>query len=350
MLIALIMAGGSGSRFWPMSTEEKPKQFLSLVNDKTMIQDTVDRLKSLIDIEHIFVCTCNKYENLVREQLPDLPKRNIVIEPFARNTAPCILLSTLYIKQIYGDANVIVLPSDHKINVETEFLNILSDANTYLENNCEAIITIGIKPDRPETGYGYIKYGKVLNKVKTHEFKKVIKFVEKPNQEKANQYLTDDHYLWNAGMFIFNVNFMINEFNRNSKKCYELLTSLPKIDDSKYTIVLEEQYKKCDSVSIDYAIMEKSNNICVVPADFEWDDIGSWKSLERYIVKDENNNIIKGNTKIINSKYNIIYGNNKRIILLDVDNIFCIDVNDTLIIGKRDSISEVYKLRSKYEL
>lgn len=345
-LAILVLAGGKGTRFWPMSTEDKPKQFLSLVDDKTMIQATVDRLRPMVSIDHIFICTGSQYVSLVKEQLPELPERNIIVEPVGRNTAPCILLSSLYIEQIYGDSHIVVLPSDHMINNEEEFLSVLASADTFLDTHKKSIITIGISPNRPETGYGYINYGESIEDVNNHSVKKVIKFVEKPKLKKAKEYLEDGHYLWNAGMFMFNAAFMINEFNKYYES-YTLLSSLPSIDDSSYLDRLNETYKECEAISIDYAIMEKSPNIYVIPCDFGWDDIGSWKALERYMPKDTLQNIIKGNVNTVNSTNNIIYGNDKEIILLDVDEIFCIDTGHKIVIGKRDSLSKVHELRGK---
>lgn len=346
MLNVLIMAGGRGTRFWPMSTNERPKQFLNLIDDKTMIQKTVDRLGPLVDLDHIFICTGKQYVPLVKEQLPELPERNIIIEPIGRNTAPCILLSTLYINQIYQDSHIVVLPSDHMINDEFEFLNILSTGDAFLNDKKESIITIGITPNRPETGYGYINYDEEITSLNNHKIMNVNRFVEKPNLIKAQEYLDDGHYLWNAGMFMFDAKSIINEF-----KCYyssyDLLVSLPAISDEDYYIQLENNYGKCEAISIDYAIMEKSNHICVIPSDFGWDDIGSWKSLERYIPSDDSGNVIRGNVRLLESANNIIYGNNKEIILLDIDDIFCIDTGEKIVVGKKDSLSKVHELRGK---
>lgn len=346
MLVALIMAGGSGTRFWPISTEKKPKQFLNLIDERTMIQATVERLEPLIDINHIFVCTGQQYVGLVKKQLPNLPKKNIIVEPIARNTAPCILLSILYIRQIYKECKVVVLPSDHKINDEKEYLSVLSSGNQFLDKYKESIVTIGVTPDRAETGYGYIKYGEVVSVINNHNIEKVNRFVEKPNLDKALEYLDSGHYLWNAGMFMFDVNFMINEFKKHYSS-YKLLSLLPSIDDNCYYEKLKKIYENCEAISIDYAIMEKSKKIYVISASFGWDDIGSWKALERYISKDKYGNILKGNVKICNSKNSIIYGNNKEILLIDIDDIFCIDTDDRIILGKKNSLSKVHKLRGR---
>ncbi len=342
MFCALIMAGGKGTRFWPKSTEDMPKQFLNLIGEKTMIQLTYDRLLEVIPKERIFVVTCKKYKTLVEKQLENIPDRNIIIEPEGRNTAPCILLATLYIKQIYKDAVVAVLPSDHAIKDTHEFCNILNYANEYVEKeNKKAIVTIGITPNRPETGYGYIKFENSDTKVL-----KVEKFVEKPNIEKAIEYLNSGMYLWNAGMFIFDVNNMLKELEANYSG-YTILKDLPKIEESNYNDELSKVYSECEAISIDYAVMEKSKNIYVIPGNFGWDDIGTWNSLERYIKKDENENILNGKVLTFNSKNNIVYSGDKEIILLDADNIFCIDTDDVLVIGNRNTINKVHELRKQ---
>lgn len=339
---ALIMAGGKGTRFWPKSTEEKPKQFISLIEERTMIQLTVDRMKKMLPIKNIFVATGEKYINLVKEQLPDLPNKNIIVEPVGKNTAPCILLACLYIKQIYKNSNIIVLPSDHLIKNEKIFLEKLKEANEFIHDNKEAIITIGITPNRPETEYGYIKIEtRDINK----KIIKVEKFVEKPDYETANKYLETKQYLWNAGMFIFNTNYMLEELKINFNNTYKILEKLPKIKDENYKKVLNEIYQDCESISIDYAVMEKSKNIYVIPSDFGWDDIGSWHSLERYIKSDKNNNTGKGNIEFSNSKNCVIYGDNKKIILIDVEDLFVIEGNDTIIISKKESINKAKEFR-----
>ena len=339
----LIMAGGKGTRFWPKSTEEKPKQFINLIEDRTMIQLTVDRVRNIVPIEKIFVATGEKYIDLVKEQIPDIPNKNIIVEPVGRNTAPCILLASLYIKQIYNDCNIAVLPSDHLIKNEKLFLDTLKTANHFVKDNKESIVTIGITPDRPETGYGYIKYDKIDKK----NVVKVDRFVEKPDFEKAKQYLDSKEYLWNAGMFIFNIDYMLKELENNYSETYELLQQLPSIYDENYNKILKEIYPKSESISIDYAVMEKSKNIYVIPSDFGWDDIGTWKSLERYIKEDENKNYIKGQASTYNSSNNILYSENKKIVVIGLDNIFCVESDNMIVIGPKDHMEELVKYREK---
>lgn len=344
---ALIMAGGKGTRFWPKSTEDKPKQFLNLVGSKTMIQETFERINRKIPSTQIFVVTCQKYKKLVMEQLPYLSEKNIILEPVGRNTASCILLASIYIKQIFNNATIAVFPSDHIISNVDEFINILDTANNYVEANKKAIVTIGIKPNRPETGYGYIKCSGEKDYLNNMNIIKVEKFVEKPNLETAKTYLDEGNYLWNAGMFIFDCDFMIGELKKNLEKSYNLLINLPTINSENYYIELEKAYEQCEAISIDYAVMEKSNDIYVIPSEFGWDDIGTWKSLQRYIKPDAASNIIKGNVKTYNSSNNVIYAGNKKVMLIDIDNIFLIESDDVIIVGNKEDLGNVHSYRNE---
>ena len=342
MLCAVIMAGGIGSRFWPQSTEDKPKQFLKLLGEHTMIQMTYARMNRIIPEENIFVVTNSRYVDLVKEQLPNIKDINIITEPCSKNTAPCILLSTLYIKNLHGEANIVCVSSDSYIGNEDKFLENIKLANEFVNQEKEAIVTLGITPTRPETGYGYIKYEKG-NKVPN----KVIKFVEKPDIELAIKYLESKEYLWNAGMFIFNSTSMLHELDINLHNEYDLLKDLPKYGDKKYNEFLEENYPKCTKISIDYAVMEKSSHVYAIPSDIGWDDVGSWNSLERYTKKDSLGNIIKGDVKTIDSHNNIIYGQGKKIILVNMDGLFCIDSDDAIIIGKKEDLNSVHLLKEE---
>lgn len=344
---ALIMAGGKGTRFWPKSTENKPKQFLKLVGNKTMIQETYERINRKVPSTQIFVVTCEKYKKLVMEQLPYISEKNIILEPVGKNTAPCILLASIYIKQIYNNANIAVFPSDHIILNVDEFINILDAAYNFVEANKKAIVTIGIKPDRPETGYGYIKCLDKNDYLNNMNIIKVEKFIEKPDLETAKKYLDEGKYLWNAGMFIFNCDFMLVELKKNLEKSYNLLMNLPSISSKDYYTELKKAYVKCEAISIDYAVMEKSDDIYVIPSEFGWDDIGTWKSLQRYIKPDNESNVIKGDVKIYNSSNNIIYAGDKKVMLIDIDDIFLIDSDDVIVVGKKKSLSNVNSFRDE---
>lgn len=327
MLCALIMAGGKGTRFWPLSTEKKPKQFLNLVGEYTMIQMTVERILPIIPIERIFVCTGTKYVSYVNEQLPNLPQRNIIVEPEGRNTAPCIALSSMIIKKYYKDASILVLPSDHLIEKEDDFRDIILKGKEFLDKNENSIITLGIQPNRPETGYGYIKIND-----STDDIKKVEKFVEKPNEEKAKEYLSEGNYLWNSGMFLWKVNHIIDEIKRCIPNTYEALHDLEKVENENLQDFINEKYSKTDSISIDYAVLEKSEKIYVIPSDIGWDDIGTWKAVERYKEKDLNDNIVTENVNVIKSKSNMIVNNQKKVVLIGIEDVMTLETEDTIYI------------------
>ena len=328
MLCSLIMAGGKGTRFWPLSTEEKPKQFLNLVGEYTMIQMTVNRILPIIPMERIFVCTGKKYVNYIREQLPGLPEGNIIIEPEGRNTAPCIALSSMIIKKYYKDASILVLPSDHLIEKENEFREIVIEGNEFLNNHTDSIITLGIEPNRAETGYGYIKVSNEDNR----EIKKVERFVEKPDEETAEKYIEDGNYLWNSGMFLWKADFIINEIKRCIPNTYEALNNLENIDTKLLQEYINENYKKTDNISIDYAVLEKGEKIYVIPSNIGWDDIGTWKAVERYKEKDLNDNIAAENVNIIKSKSNMIVNNQKRVVLIGIDDVMALETEDSIFI------------------
>lgn len=346
MINVLIMAGGKGTRFWPLSTEEKPKQFLNLIGDKTMIQLTVDRISQLCSIDHIYVCTSHDYVDLLKNQLPELPEKNIIIEPDGRNTAPCILLSTLYIQNIYGDSKIIVLPADHLIENNKEFIRVLTDACEFLKQRKNGIITLGIKPTRPETGYGYIKKkNKILHTANSYIYK-VERFVEKPNIELAKEYMDSGSYYWNAGMFIYNSKDMLELYKKYYEHGFDVLINLDFNADS-YFDNLKECYKQCQSISVDYAIMENCKDLYVIPCDFGWDDIGSWNAITRYCDKDDNGNILKGNAKSYKAQNNIIVSENNEVILVDCEDIYCIEANGKIYIGKRDKINLISELKGE---
>ena len=239
MLCALIMAGGKGTRFWPLSTADKPKQFLKLLGSETMIQMTVNRINKEIPLSRIFVCTTKNYVELVKDQLPNLNVNNIIVEPEGRNTAPCIALSALMIKRRFKNANMIVLPSDHLIRDEEKFLQSIKEANEFLENNKNAIITLGMKANRVETGYGYIKIDKEFF---DGNVKKVQSFIEKPTFNKAREYFESNEYLWNSGMFLWNVNNIISLIREHLPKTYNTLSFLLDVEDNKIYSEVNKNY------------------------------------------------------------------------------------------------------------
>lgn len=346
MLCALIMAGGKGTRFWPLSTEEKPKQFLNLIGEDTMIQMTVNRIKPIIPIDRIFVCTGEMYVDLVKEQLPELPERNIIVEPEGRNTAPCIALSAIVIKRYYNDANMIVLPSDHLISNEDEFRDVIKNADKFVNENKNAIVTLGMEPYRPETGYGYIRYGKDECQINNHRVIKVDAFVEKPNKQKAEQYIEEGNYLWNGGMFLWSADNILNQIKKYSNDTYEALKDINDIRHEEIQGFINKNYCKTEAISIDYAVMEKSDSIYVVPSRFGWDDVGSWEALDRYREKDDKGNVLVGNAKVVDSHGNLVISSSHDIVVEGLKDIYVIENDGKILVGNKSNMANVKKLKN----
>lgn len=339
---ALIMAGGRGERFWPKSRKNLPKQFLSLTNDgKTMIQLTVDRILPLVNIEDIYISTNKEYKSLVKSQLPDIPEENILCEPIGRNTAPCIGLGAIHISRKYEDALMIVLPSDHLIKYSSMFVTALKDSCEIAEKN-DNLVTIGITPDYPETGYGYIKFNSDSCEGRAFE---VDRFVEKPNLEIAKEYIASNEYLWNSGMFVWKVSTILKKMELLMPDIYSgLMVIKNHIGSFDEESTLEKEFFKFESISIDYGIMEKSQNIYTIPGTFGWDDVGSWLAVERIRKSNEFGNVVSGNIITINTKNCIIEGANKLIATVGLKDLIIVDTEDATLICDKDNASDIKKV------
>lgn len=337
-ITAVIMAGGKGERFWPKSRASLPKQFLSLTSDgKTMIQHTIERLLPLVCIEDIFVATNESYVNLVKSQIPDLPSENILTEPVGKNTAPCIGFAAMVISKKYDDAVMMVLPSDHLIKYQEIYLDTLNIAIKTAKKG-ENLVTIGIKPSYPETGYGYI----CCNKNDAEVFE-VEKFVEKPDLKTAKEYLASGKYLWNSGMFIWKVSSIIKNYQKFLPGIYDgLLKIYDSLGKNNFTEVLNSNFKNFESVSIDYGIMEKAENIFAVPGDFGWDDVGSWLALERINKKDDDENVVLAKNFInVDTKNCIIFAGKKTIATIGIRDLIIVDTDDAILICEKNSAQKV---------
>jgi mannose-1-phosphate guanylyltransferase len=347
VLCGLIIAGGKGERFWPLSTDEKPKQFLKLLGEETMLQMTVNRLQKFIPLERIFIATAQQYEKLINEQIPLIPSRNIIIEPVGRNTAPCIALSAFTIDRYYKAATLLAVPADHLITNENIYMQAVLSAYSFIDNTKDNIVTLGITPDRPETGYGYIKYSIAYTLENDFKIHKVKKFVEKPDKDTAQRYISDGGYLWNSGMFIWKTTTIIDMTYKYLFRTYKILRDIFNIPEKNYYQALYSKYKDIESISIDYGIMEKASNIYVIPCDFGWDDIGTWSSLERYRHQDENKNICVGNIRNFECNNNLIIGNEKPIVAIGLDDIFIIESDNIIFIGKKEHINRMKEIKGK---
>ena len=339
---ALIMAGGRGERFWPRSRKNLPKQFLSLSDDgKTMIQLTIERIRPLVDLNDIYIATNKDYKSLVIEQLPGIPEENILCEPVGRNTAPCIGLGAIHISKKYDDAIMFVLPSDHLIKYNGMFTTTLADASVVAEQD-DNLVTIGITPDYPETGYGYIKFNSANMVGRAYS---VDRFVEKPSLEVAKEYLASEEYLWNSGMFVWKVSSILKNMQTLMPDTYNgLLKIRDSIGASDHEAVVEREFSSFKSESIDYGIMEKANNIYILPGTFGWDDVGSWLAIERIKKSNEYGNVVDGNIITINTKNCVIEGSRKLIATVGLDNMIIVDTEDATLICKKDSSSDIKKV------
>lgn len=339
---ALIMAGGRGERLWPKSRKALPKQFLSLTGDgKTMIQLTVERILPLVDIEDIFICTNRDYVNLVTEQLPDLPKENILCEPMGKNTAPCIGLGAAVMEKKYGEAIMFVLASDSYIKYQPIFLNALQDAASVAERG-ENLVTLGITPDYPEVGYGYIRFDSSDSLGRAF---KVERFVEKPDLETARSYLATERYLWNSGMFIWKLSTIKNALREYVPTLYAGLERIQaSLDTDQAEAVLEEEYAAMPSISIDYAVMEKADSIYTVPGSFGWNDVGSWQALDIIQPSNEFGNVVSGNAVTIDTRRCIIQGNDRLIATIGIENLVVVDTSDALLICNKGDTAGIKRI------
>lgn len=343
----LIMAGGRGTRFWPRSRKNLPKQFLSLTGDgKTMIQLTVERLLPVIRMEDIYISTNEDYRALVKEQLPDIPEENILCEPVGRNTAPCIGLGAVHIAKKYDDAVMIVLPSDHQIRMPDIFRDTLQEACTIAEEG-EHIVTIGITPNYPETGYGYIK---CIPDEKKYSAFKVDRFVEKPNIEKAREYLASGQYLWNAGQFIWKVSTILSDLKQYMPDTYgKLMKIRDAIGTPDYPNVLNTEFTAMEKQSIDYGVLEKADSIYVCPGNFGWDDVGSWLAVGRLQEEDANGSILAGDIIAVGSEGCIIQGGSRLIAAVGLKNVIVVDTDDALLICDKDHAGDIRKVMAQLE-
>jgi len=288
MTYAVIMAGGVGSRFWPASTRSYPKQFLSLFSDQSLLQETVNRIEPLIPAERVYVITNSNYTAMVQEQVPNIPGEQIIGEPVAKNTAPCVAAAAQLIHQKDEDATMVVLPADHYITQPEKFRKVLSTA-VKQANRGQNLVTIGINPTRPETGYGYIKFEEIDgNEAARNGVRKVEKFTEKPDRDTAQNFVDAGQYLWNSGMFIWKTGSILQEFEQQLPDMHALAVNIDP-DNTKET--LHDFYNSCKSISIDYGIMENAGKVYVVPGSFGWNDVGSWKAVYELSEKDEDGNV-----------------------------------------------------------
>ena len=340
------MAGGVGSRFWPVSRAAFPKQFHDMLGSgKSLLQSTFSRLEKSVPTENIFILTNSNYAALVKEQLPNIDNRQIVLEPAMRNTAPCILLAGLKIQKENPNAQILVAPSDHWIEDEAAFTKDILASFDAVQRQ-EILMTLGIKPSFPNTGYGYIK----AEEFDKSPIKKVDRFTEKPDYATAKSFLAEGNYFWNAGIFIWSAKAIVNAFEKHQPEMFQLFTSgLSQLNTEQETAFLEENYTKAENNSIDYAILEKADNVYVLEASFDWSDLGTWGALYEELPKDENENVLVNTTEVIleNANGNIVRTSKDKLVVLDgLQDYIIVDHDDALIIVPKEKEQDIKQIRA----
>ncbi len=341
MIYAVIMAGGQGTRLWPQSREHKPKQLWEILNGKSMLQDTVDRVFPLISPQQILVITGEHLYYQIRDQLPQLPSHNLILEPLGRSTAPCVGLAALYINN--PDACMVVLASDHVIQNKDEFRRILRIA-VDVASEGENLVTFGIKPRGPETGFGYIQRGKEIRP----EVYEVLLFTEKPDYPTAQRFIASGEYYWNSGMFVWKVSTLMTMIERYLPNLYQGLMKIkPAIGSPDEQRVIAEVFEGLESISIDYGIMEKAETTYIVPGDFGWNDVGSWAALQEVWGINQEGNTCKGNIITLDSHNNIVYNSDGLTALIGLENLIVVKVENIVLVCAQDHAQKVRDLVKK---
>lgn len=336
-----IMAGGIGSRFWPMSRQNFPKQFLDILGTgKTLIQDTYSRFSSFIPHENIYIVTTVEYKEFVKKQIPDVADENILCEPSRKNTAPCIAYIAYKLQQKNPKGTLVCAPADHLITDSIGFTKVCVEALDFV-NKHKALITLGVTPTYPNTGYGYIQYEQ---QAASDNVYKVKTFTEKPNTELAKTFIASGDFLWNAGIFVWQVQNIIKAFEKYLPEMAEVFAAEKNFfNTDKETEALERIYPQCTNISIDFGIMEKADNVYIIPASFGWSDLGTWNSAYENMPKDYFDNAVSGNHVVVfDSAKNIIHADNKKLLVLQgLEDFIIVDTKDALLICKKDKEQEV---------
>jgi mannose-1-phosphate guanylyltransferase len=336
-----IMAGGIGSRFWPISRTNFPKQFLDILNTgRTLIQATYDRFAKFIPADNIYIVTSDQYKEIVIKQLPELPEENILCEPSRKNTAPCIAYVSYKLQLLNANANLICAPADHIIFDDEAFIKTCTDA-LHFTAHIKALLTLGIKPTMPNTGYGYIQYDQ---HAVSDNIYKVKTFTEKPDRELAKTFMASGDFLWNAGIFVWQVKNIIKAFEKYLPEISEVFEAEKShFNTKKEKQAIDRIYPQCVNISIDYGIMEKADNVFIIPASFGWSDLGSWTSAYDNLEKDYLGNAVAGNNVIIiDATNNMVHADNKKLLVLQgLDDFVVVDTKDVLLICKKENEQEI---------
>jgi mannose-1-phosphate guanylyltransferase len=342
-MYALILAGGSGTRLWPHSRSSHPKQFLRIGGERTMLQETVARTLPIIPLDRVYVATGPAYAGLVMEQLPDVPRENILIEPSGRGTAPCIGLAALHLRRRDPQAVMAVLSADHRIENSDGFCEVLAVGSAMARQGL--LMTIGIPPAGPSTGYGYIQRGDELDGTGAYPTFRVKAFVEKPDATRARAYLASGNYYWNAGMFVWRADRILEELALHRPALAQALALIDQaIGTPAQQQTLEQVWPQVENVAIDIAVMEQTRHAAVIPADLGWSDVGDWASLAETLHKDANGNAVVGTYVGVDTSNSVIYGNGRVVATIGIQDLVIVDTHDVLLICPRSRAQDVKEM------
>lgn len=347
----VIMAGGGGTRFWPWSREKRPKQVLPIISQRPMIRETVERVRPFVSPEKILIVTSRSQAEDLHRQIPQIPPGNILIEPMGKNTAPCLCLAALYIKQRSPQAVMVVLPADHYIADRRGFLRTLGEAAGFAARQ-NFLVTLGVQPTEPETGYGYIQKGEILNAADGIQVFQAKAFREKPSRPKALSYLRRGDYLWNSGMFIWKVEVFLEAIKKYLPDLYRgMMVLRDSLGTSRERLLLEKIYKRIQPVSVDYGIMEKADNVALMEAKFPWNDVGSWEALAKIWPKDKAGNALKsgdraaqGKVLAIDSSGCLIRSEEKLIAVIGLKDVVVVEAGNAFLVCPRQRSQEVRRV------
>lgn len=344
-----ILAGGSGTRLWPLSRSRRPKQLLSLVTERSLIQDTVDRVEPLVSPEQIFIVTERSHAEDIKLQLPEIPERNFVIEPTRRGTAPALALATLLIESIAPDTVMASLHSDAVITNPGELLHALRLAEQVAAAS-DHLVTLGVRPTAPSTGLGYVEMGEPLGELGDGPVHKAIRFVEKPNAERAQQYFESGVYLWNSGIFVWRVSVIMRLFQQLMPGMHGLLMEIkPYLGTPDEAKAIAEVYPQMEKETIDYGIMEKAPEVAVVPTDLGWSDVGSWKELMEVCPPNQGSNLVRGVHLGLDTERTLVFATEKPVVTIGLRDLVIVDTGDVLLVSTRERALEVKKIVEQLE-